>query len=50
MKKYFLFALLAMFLVGCDSPNANNPSGDGSDTDNKGSRMRHLSLQAKQLM
>ena len=37
MKKYFLFALLAMFLVGCDSPNANYPSGDGSDTDNEGS-------------
>ena len=37
MKKYFLFALLAMFLVGCDSPNVNNPSGDGSDTDNEGS-------------
>ena len=27
MKKYFLFALLAMFIVGCDSPNANYPSG-----------------------
>ena len=36
MKKYFsffFFALLAMFLVGCDSPNANNPSGDDSDDD-----------------
>ena len=34
MKKYFsffFFALLAMFLVGCDSPNAYYPSGDDSD-------------------
>ena len=34
MKKYFsffFFALLAMFLVGCDSPSVNYPSGDGSD-------------------
>ena len=31
MKKYFFFALLAMFLVGCDSPSAYNPSGDDSD-------------------
>ena len=34
MKKYFsffFFTLLAMFLVGCDSPNANNPSGGDSD-------------------
>ena len=34
MKKYFsffFFALLAMFLVACDSPNVNYPSGDGSD-------------------
>ena len=27
MKKYFLFALLAMFIVGCDSPNVYYPSG-----------------------
>ena len=33
MKKYFLFALLAMFIVGCDSPNVNNPSGGDSDDD-----------------
>ena len=36
MKKYFsffFFALLAMFLVGCDSPNAYYPSGGGSDDD-----------------
>ena len=31
MKKYFLFALLAMFLVGCDSPNVYYPSGGDSD-------------------
>ena len=31
MKKYFFFVLLAMFLVGCDSPSAYNPSGDDSD-------------------
>ena len=36
MKKYFLFALLAMFLVGCDSPNANYPSGGDSDDDGGG--------------
>ena len=36
MKKYFsffFFALLAMFLVGCDSPSVNYPSGGGSDDD-----------------
>ena len=31
MKKYFLFALLAMFIVGCDSPSPYYPSGDDSD-------------------
>ena len=31
MKKYFLFALLAMFIVGCDSPNVYYPSGGDSD-------------------
>ena len=31
MKKYFFFALLAMLIVGCDSPNAYYPSGGGSD-------------------
>ena len=36
MKKYFLFALLAMFIVGCDSPNANYPSGGDSDDDGGG--------------
>jgi hypothetical protein len=36
MKKYFLFALLAMFIVGCDSPNVNNPSGGDSDDDGGG--------------
>ena len=36
MKKYFsffFFALLAMFLVGCDSPSVNYPSGGDSDDD-----------------
>ena len=28
MKKYFLFALLVMFIVGCDSPNANYPGSN----------------------
>lgn len=34
MKKYFLFALLAVFLVGCDQPMPDNPSGGegGSST------------------
>ena len=36
MKKYFLFTLLAMFIVGCDSPNANYPSGGDSDDDGGG--------------
>ena len=31
MKKYFLFALLAMLVVGCDSPAPYYPSGGGSD-------------------
>ena len=34
MKKYFsffFFALLAMLIVGCDSPNAYYPSGGGSN-------------------
>ena len=36
MKKYFsffFFALLAMLVVGCDSPSAYNPSGGDSDDD-----------------
>ena len=36
MKKYFsffFFVLLAMFLVGCDSPSVNYPSGGDSDDD-----------------
>ena len=31
MKKYFLFALLVMFVVGCDSPSPYYPSDDDSD-------------------
>ena len=36
MKKYFLFALLAMFLVGCDQPSVYYPSGDDSDDGGSG--------------
>ena len=36
MKKYFLFALLAMFIVGCDSPAPYYPSGNDSDDDGIG--------------
>ena len=42
MKKYSLFALLAMFLVGCDSPNANYPSGGDSDDDGGGSNKSYV--------
>ena len=42
MKKYFLFALLAMFIVGCDSPNANYPSGGDSDDDGGGSNKSYV--------
>ncbi len=42
MKKYFLFALLAMFIVGCDGPNVNNPSGDDSDDDGGGSNKSYV--------
>ena len=41
MKKYFLFALLAMFLVGCDSP-APYPSGGDSDDDGGGSNKSYV--------
>jgi hypothetical protein len=42
MKNYFLFALLAMFIVGCDSPNANYPSGGDSDDDGGGSNKSYV--------
>ena len=42
MKKYFLFALLAMFIVGCDGPNVNNPSGGDSDDDGGGSNKSYV--------
>ena len=42
MKKYFLFALLAMFIVGCDGPNANYPSGGDSDDDGGGSNKSYV--------
>ena len=38
MKKYFLFVLLAMFLVGCD----NYPSGGDSDDDGGGSNKSYV--------
>ena len=42
MKKYFLFALLAMFIVGCDSPNVYYPSGGDSDDDGGGSNKSYV--------
>ena len=42
MKKYFLFALLAMFIVGCDSPNVYYPSGNDSDDDGGGSNKSYV--------
>ena len=42
MKKYFLFALLAMFLVGCDSPAPYYPSGNDSDDDGGGSNKSYV--------
>ena len=42
MKKFLSFALLAMFLVGCDSPNANYPSGGDSDDDGGSSNKSYI--------
>ena len=42
MKKYFLFALLAMFLVGCDTPAPYYPSGNDSDDDGGGSNKSYV--------
>ena len=42
MKKYFLFALLAMFLVGCGGPNVNNSSGGDSNDDGGGSNKSYV--------
>ena len=42
MKKYFLFALLAMFIVGCDSPAPYYPSGNDSDDDGGGSNKSYV--------
>ena len=36
MKKFLSFALLAMFIVGCDSPAPYYPSGNDSDDDGIG--------------
>ena len=32
MKKFLSFALLVMFIVGCDGPNVNNPSAKVSSS------------------
>ena len=42
MKKFLSFALLVMFIVGCDSPNANYPSGGDSDDDGGGSNKSYV--------
>ena len=42
MKKYFLFTLLAMFLVGCDTPAPYYPSGNDSDDDGGGSNKSYV--------
>lgn len=42
MKKFLSFALLAMFIVGCDGPNVNNPSGGDSDDDGGGSNKSYV--------
>lgn len=47
MKKYFLFALLVMFIVGCDSPNANYPSGGDSDDDGSNNKSYIVTGEAK---
>ena len=47
MKKYFLFALLVMFIVGCDSPNANYPSGGDSDDDGSNNKSYIVTCEAK---
>ena len=47
MKKYFLFALLAMFLEGCDSSNANYPSGGDSDDDGGSNKSYVVTGEAK---
>ena len=47
MKKYFLFALLAMFLVGCDSPSPYYPSGDDSDDSGSSNKSYVVTGEAK---
>ena len=42
MKKYFLFALLAMFIVGCDSPAPYYPSGGDADDDGGSSNKSYI--------
>ena len=42
MKKFLSFALLVMFIVGCDCPNVNNPSGNDSDDDGGGSNKSYV--------
>ena len=42
MKKFLSFALLVMFIVGCDGPNDNNPSGGDTDDDGGGSNKSYV--------
>ena len=42
MKKFLSFALLVMFIVGCDCPNVDNPSGGDSDDDGGGSNKSYV--------
>ena len=47
MKKFLSFALLVMFIVGCDSPNANYPSGGDSDDDGGSNKSYVVTGEAK---
>ena len=47
MKKYFFFVLLAMFLVGCDSPSPYYPSGDDSDDSGSSNKSYVVTGEAK---
>ena len=47
MKKYFFFSLLAMFLVGCDSPSPYYPSGDDSDDSGSSNKSYVVTGEAK---
>ena len=47
MKKFLSFALLVMFIVGCDSSNANYPSGGDSDDDGGSNKSYVVTGEAK---